>query len=225
LNPNMSLLKRVLRYIVGTQSKSFVYRFYSPQAKPTLVGFSDAEWCRDKDAKSTGGYFITLVDGNQNITYKNIRNAPVSVTSKKQSVVTDSSSYAEFVQLYQATKEIVFLRDVLDEMNFKQDSPTIIYVDNAACLQVAYSERAGKSRSKHWNSKYMFVRECVEKGIIQLLHVPSEENIADIFTKPLPLQKFDHFCKKMNIIGVELGEGVGAYATTSRSACDHVATT
>ena len=57
----------------------------------------------------------------------------------------------------------------------------------------------------------MFVRECVEKGIIQLLHVPSEENIADILTKPLPLQKFDYFCQKMNLMSVELGEGVGAY--------------
>ena len=56
----------------------------------------------------------------------------------------------------------------------------------------------------------MYVCECVENGIIELRHVPTEENIADIFTKPLPLQKYSYFCNKMNLKGedVQLREGV-----------------
>jgi histone deacetylase 1/2 len=211
LRPNMAILKRILRYVCGTKSHSFSFQYISPKAKPTLIAFTDAEWSRDMDAKSTGGYFITLMDGNQEIEYnRNIFNAPISVSSKKQRLVTDSSSYAEFVQIYLATKEIVFLREILKELKFEQIEPTVIFVDNAACLQVAYSERTGKNRSKHWNSKFMYVCECVENGIIELRHVPTEENIADIFTKPLPLQKYSYFCNKMNLKGddVQLREGV-----------------
>jgi hypothetical protein len=198
LKPNEAVLKRILRYIAGTRDNSFSYKYYSQKAIPTLIGFSDAEWSRDKDAKSTGGYFLTLVDGNLKDDYEMICNAPISVSSKKQTLVTDSSSYAEFVQIYLAAKEIIFLREILKELKFEQTTPTILYVDNAACLQVAYSERNGKNRSKHWNSKFMFVCELIDQGILELRHVPSEHNIADMFTKPLALEKFNHFCKKMN---------------------------
>jgi hypothetical protein len=210
LRPNVGILKRIMRYLCGTKTHSFSFRYFNAHAKPTLVGFSDAEWSRDLDAKSTGGYYFTLVDGNEKIDYNNILfSAPISVSSKKQNIVTDSSSYAEFVQIYTATKEIVFLREILKELKFEQTSPTILFVDNAACLQVAYSQRNGKNRSKHWNSKYMYVCECIDQGIIELRHVPSEENIADIYTKPLSLQKFIHFCKKMNFgTDVQLREGV-----------------
>ncbi len=62
---------------------------------------------------------MTLVDGYLRNDYESICNAPISFSSKKQSLVTDSSSYAEFVQIYLAAKEIVFLREILKELKFE----------------------------------------------------------------------------------------------------------
>jgi hypothetical protein len=77
LRPNMAILKRILRYVCGTKSHSFSFQYFCLKAKPTLITFADAEWSRDMGAKSTGGYFITLMDGNQIEYNRNIFNAPL----------------------------------------------------------------------------------------------------------------------------------------------------
>ena len=103
--------------------------------------------------------------------------------SKKQTIPTDSTTEAEYVAATQHTKEIVWLRKILDDLQEKQTTSTTLFVDNNSEIQLA----------KNINIKYHLIQYHVEAKTIQLKHCSTEEQIADIFTKALGCVKFEQF--------------------------------
>ena len=67
--------------------------------------------------------------------------------------------------------------------------PTIVYEDNKSALCLA-NNKAVHPRSTHIDIKLHFIRECIDKGEVCLEYCPSENMVADMFTKPLPISKF-----------------------------------
>ena len=92
----------------------------------------------------------------------------------------------------EAAKEAVFLRRFLSELGRAPDEPIALAVDNQAAIALSYNPEL-HSRTKHIDRRHFFVRECVENMQIRVPFVPTDENVADFFTKPLQGRHFFHF--------------------------------
>jgi len=183
-------LKRILRYIQGTVSLGL---FYSTVEDYKLVGFSDSDWCGDiDDRKSTSGYVFFM--GNTAFTW----------LSKKQPIVTLSTCEAEYVAASWCVCHSIWLRNLLSKMELKQPGATVIQVDNKSAIELAKNP-VNHERSKHIDVRFHFIRDHVKEGNVELVHVASQDQVADIFTKPLPTVLLER-CKKL--LGMKDGRNI-----------------
>jgi hypothetical protein len=113
----------------------------------------------------------------------------ISWSSRRQQVVADSTCYAEYIALHDASNEALFLRDLLSGLSFGTSTPTPILCDNDAATHLA-QDQVWHSRVKHIRVKYHKVREHVENGDTSIARVRSSDNIADILTKALGRSDF-----------------------------------
>lgn len=183
-NIHINAVKRIFRYLNATKDKGLIYK-KSKQGIP-LCGFSDASWGESEDRKSTTGYCFK--------SYENL----LSWKTTKQKTISLSSTEAEYVALSTAAQEGIWLKRLLDEFKITlQIKPFVIYVDNQGVKSIA--EQLETKRSKHIDLKYHFIRQQVQEGNIQLQYIQSDDQIADVFTKPLLRTKFYFFRKLLNI--------------------------
>ena len=176
------IVKQVLRYIRGTLNYKLTFT-KSKTEKVNLVGYSDADWASSvEDRKSTTGYLF----------YMNEEGPAISWKSKKQSTIALSSCEAEYMALTACTQEAMFLKMLLSEFEEQPNQCTPIYGDNQGAIALIKSPN-NHTRSKHIDIKYHFIREKFHEQLIDVLYVPSNENIADLFTKPSTRNKLDTF--------------------------------
>ncbi|XP_055614838.1 uncharacterized protein LOC129761153 [Toxorhynchites rutilus septentrionalis] len=165
-------LKCVLRYLQGTKDYSLVYRRSSNAEH--LVGYADADWGSDiYDRKSTSGS-VFQVFGNS-----------IMWTTRKQLIVSLSSTEAEYVSLSQAACDVIWLRNLLEDLRIDCCTPTTLYEDNQSCIHIANEPRDQK-RLKHLDIRYHFIRECIQNGQIKVEYIQTQRQVADLFTKSLP---------------------------------------
>jgi len=100
--------------------------------------------------------------------------------------------------MYEATTETVCLRNLLDDLQIPQKRPTLLREDNQSAIKLAEDEASHK-RTKHIDVKYKYTREQQDLGTICVEYVPSEENLADFFTKPLARVQFQEMCKRLGL--------------------------
>jgi hypothetical protein len=108
----------------------------------------------------------------------------VSWTSRKQSIVALSSTEAEYIAYGEAVQEILWLRQLLQEIQQPSGGPTILRCDNQSAIALATHDKHHQ-RTKHINVRHHFLRQHVQEGTIRMEWVPSQEQLADILTKPL----------------------------------------
>ena len=118
--------------------------------------------------------------------------------SKKQPIVTLSSCEAEYVAATSCVCHAVWLRNLLKELSMTQEDPTQICVDNKSAIALAKNP-VFHDRSKHIDIRYHYIRECITRKDVQVEYVKSQDQIADIFTKPL---KFEDFARLRNLLGL-----------------------
>eukprot|EP00253_Pinus_taeda_P010785 PITA_10785 len=104
------------------------------------------------------------------------------LSSKKQSVVALSSTESENVAVTSVGTQALWLRKILEEIGEKQVQPTVIYCDNVSAIKLAKNP-AHHSTTKHFDMKYHFIRDLVQKKDIELKHINTQHQLADIFTK------------------------------------------
>ena len=115
-----------------------------------LIGYSDADWGEDRiDRKSYYGYVFTLGGG------------AINWKSKKQNTVATSSAELEYVALSNASREAIFLKSLLYELNYPIDSP-LIFGDNKPALEISKNPK-DHSRIKHVDISYHFIRDQLIK--------------------------------------------------------------
>ena len=171
------LLQRILRYLKG--SEDICLTFTCGDQVGHLEGFSDADFAEDKlERKSVTGYLFK------------VGNNPVVWRSVKQKLVTLSSCEAEYVALSQAVQEALWLRRLLEQLGFTQKIPTVIWEDNQSTIHLA-KDAKHHGRSKHIDVRYHFVRQYQEDNLVKVRYIPTGENIADMFTKPLSKSVFE----------------------------------
>ncbi len=172
-------LKRVLRYIKGTQTYGIMY---NGSKLKSIAGYSDADWggCKASRKSTSGNVF--LVSGGA-----------VSWRSKKQTCVALSTCEAEYIATCLAAKEAVWLARLLKDIHYTNAvSPITIGVDNNGAIDTAYNSSTNR-RNKHIDLVYHYVRDCTAENKISIVHCDTSEQPADIFTKPLDRIKFQKF--------------------------------
>lgn len=184
---HIQAVKRIFIYLQGTIDFVLVYR---GELLP-LNGFTDADWAGDHDTRrSTSGFTF------------NVGSGALSWQSKRQPSVALSSCEAEYMSQTQATKEAIWLRALLKELDEAYESPmaTIIHCDNQGAIALAKNPEF-HARTKHIGIQHHYVRERVSDGEVELKFVPTEQQIADGLTKALPRDRFEQF---RSALGLEL---------------------
>lgn len=170
-------LKRVLRYIKGTAEYGLVY--LQGTGNYLLSGYSDSDHAGSvDDRKSTTGMAFYL---NENL---------VTWVSQKQRCVALSSCEAEFMAVTAAATQGIWLQNLLKQVVDMPPGPVIIYVDNKSAIDLTKNPIIN-GRSKHIDMRFHFIRDCVERGDIVVKYVKTQEQRADIMTKPLTAAKFE----------------------------------
>ena len=169
-------VKRILRYLKGTSKLGLLYR---DNTSTEITGYSDADWAGDVgDRKSTSGYAFLL------------GGAAISWKSNKQTCVALSTAEAEYVALSAAAQEAVWLQQLVSDMVNKNIRETTILEDNQSAICLAKNQQV-HGRTKHIDIKYHFIRDMVQAGRIKLIYCASEDMVADMFTKGLPIKQFE----------------------------------
>ena len=131
---------------------------------------------------STGGYLTPIGGG------------AIGWSSKLQSVVALSTTEAEYIAAVEAGKEILWMRNILDEMGYTCTAPSPMLIDNQSAVSVTKNpEHHG--RMKHLDLSFYWLRDAVDEQKLVPQHIPGTEQVADILTKPLPLPKVK-FCRQ-----------------------------
>nr|KYP51590.1 Retrovirus-related Pol polyprotein from transposon TNT 1-94 [Cajanus cajan]KYP57682.1 Retrovirus-related Pol polyprotein from transposon TNT 1-94 [Cajanus cajan] len=176
--------KRILRYLQGTREFGL---FYKKGEKSNLLGFTDSDYAGDQDdRKSTSGCVFML------------GTCVVSWFSKKQPIVTLSSTEAEFVAATTCACQAIWLRRILEELKFQQHGATRIFCDNNSAIKLSKNPVL-YGRSKHIDVNIYFLRDLSNDGAIKLIYCRSEDQVIDIFTKTL---KRESFMKHRRFLGV-----------------------
>lgn len=142
------------------------------------------------DRKSTSGvaYFL----GTSLVTW----------SSQKQKVVALSSCEAEYMAAATAACQGVWLSRLLAEITGKEATPVDLYIDNISAIELSKNP-VHHDRSKHIDTKFHFIRECVEDGRVKIHHVGTAEQPADIFTKPLGTVKFVELRQALGVVEMQ----------------------
>ncbi|CAI7887682.1 unnamed protein product [Closterium sp. NIES-53] len=116
---------------------------------------------------------------------------PISWQSNKQELIALSSAEAEYIALCSATKEGLYLRELLEEAKLAQLPSFSLFCDNQSAIRIA-NKNGFANRTKHIALRYFFVKDEIEKGRLELSYCPTSEMAADYLTKKLGKSKFEY---------------------------------
>jgi hypothetical protein len=162
------LVRHIFKYLRGNPNKQLEYKMNS---KLELTAWCDAAYANHEKERSTSGFVLTF------------GNTAVSWYSKRQSTVAMSSAESEYIAACECTKEVVWFRQLLLELNIPQEC-TIIHEDNQAAIALSKNPEY-HSRTKHIQVQYHWIREQVKDKQVTLSYIPTAQQLADCFTKPL----------------------------------------
>ncbi|KAJ8751551.1 hypothetical protein K2173_016789 [Erythroxylum novogranatense] len=179
--------KRALRYLRGTVNYGILYKKGGDEE---LMAFTDSDYAGDiEDRKSTSGY-VFLMNGSA-----------VAWSSKKQPIVTLSTTEAEFVAAAGCACQAVWMRRILKELGYTQKGCTTVMCDNSSAIKLSKNPVL-HGRSKHIDVRFHFLRNLTKDGAIEMVHCGTHDQIADLLTKPLKLDAFKKLREQLGVCEV-----------------------
>ena len=118
--------------------------------------------------------------------------------SKKQEIDAQSTVDAEFIAATAAVNQALWLRKILCDLHLKQWNNTKVLVDNQAAIAISHNP-VFHGKTKHFKIKLFFPRDVQKEGEIALIYCKSENQLADIFIKPLLVSKFEALREKLGV--------------------------
>ncbi|KZV29782.1 hypothetical protein F511_33524 [Dorcoceras hygrometricum] len=175
-------VKRILKYLKGTQN---VGLWYPKDSSLNLIGYSDADYAGCKiDRRSTSGTCQFLGD------------RLISWFSKKQTSIATSTAEAEYLAVGSCCSQILWIQQQLRDYGVDAQAP--IFCDNTSAIAITQNPVL-HSRTKHIDIRHHLIQDHVLKKDVRVEHVSTDQQVANIFTKPLPDAKFSYF---RNILGL-----------------------
>ncbi|MBW0569914.1 hypothetical protein O181_109629 [Austropuccinia psidii MF-1] len=166
-----NLVKHLLRYLNGTQRLGIHYT-KAQRHKDNLVGLEDADYATSLVTKKSHSCYLIMFLGN-----------PISWTTKKQSIVAQSTTKAEFVSMNKCSKEVQWLSHLIMSLNIQLKVP-ILKNNNTGAITIS-NEAQLNPNSKHIKVRFQYLHNLVKKNLLKVQHVPTNEMAADVLTKAL----------------------------------------
>lgn len=172
-------VKHILKYLKG--NRDFGIKFNNNNNKfNEIIAYSDADYAGDIDTrKSTTGYMIFYNGGI------------INWTSRKQPIVALSTTEAEFIAAADCCQNLIYIKNFLEELKNEKVN-LVLRVDNKSAMELAKNGVVNK-RSKHIDVRYHFIHEKIANKTIVIEYCNTNDQIADILTKPLDSVKFTRF--------------------------------
>ncbi|CAO2813647.1 unnamed protein product [Amaranthus hypochondriacus] len=175
---------RVLRYLSNSPDQGILL---AAKSSAHLTTYCDSDWAGcPTTRRSTSGFCLLLGD------------SPISWKSKKQVVVARSTAEAEYRAMALTTCEVIWVTQLLKELGLKHLPSTVLKGDNNAALSIA-ANPVLHERTKHIEVDCHFIREKIASGVISRSHVSSTDQLADVFTKVLPVHQQNVLLSKMGV--------------------------
>jgi hypothetical protein len=175
-------IKQVLRYLKGAKDLQLVLG----GVDEGLKGFLDSDFASQPDRHSISGYAFLYGGG------------AILWSSKRQPIVTLSSTKVEYVVLTHIAKEAIWLQALISEVLHPLPVPTSIFCDNNGAKALVKDDTF-HARTKHIDIRYHFIHERVHSRAITIIWTLTEDMVADIFTKALDCTKFEKFCHSLGL--------------------------
>ncbi|MBW0539903.1 hypothetical protein O181_079618 [Austropuccinia psidii MF-1] len=177
----------ILKYLRGTQELGL---YYNRQCIPGLIAFADADWGNCQiTRRSTSGYLATL------------HGCLIFWKTRKQPLVSISTAEAEYKSLCDLTSELLWFRQWCQEADiFCFKNAITIWEDNQSCIKTANGNcNVNTKRMKHVDIQLHFVKEAIQKQLIELRYAPTSDMLADFLTKAVPKTILE---KSLTVLGV-----------------------
>jgi hypothetical protein len=177
-------VKEILRYLISTPC----FRIWYPKGSTfDLIEYSDSDYAGCKvDRKSTSG------------TCQFLGRSLVSWSSKKQTSVALSTAEAKYVAAGQCCTELLWMRQTLRDFGYSLSEVPFL-CDNESAIRLA-NNPVEHSRTKHIDIRHHFLRDHQQREDIDIYHISTENQLADIFTKSLDEKRFCRLRSELNIL-------------------------
>ena len=179
-----SALLHVVGYIKNTLDYGLTY---SRDFDISPTAFVDADYggCRDT-RRSTSGYIFMMAGG------------PVAWSSKRQATVALSTVEAEYVAMSRCAQQMAWMHSWLDEVEIDYSRPGLIKGDNRGAIALTKNTK-DHGKVKHIDIRHHYIRDLLQTGVLAIEHVPSADNLADLFTKSLARDHHHRLLASLNI--------------------------
>ena len=186
-NPGLdhwNALMHVIGYIKNTIDYGLTYSRDS-DLSPTAYVDADYGGCKDT-RRSTSGYVFLMAGG------------AVTWSSKRQATVALSTVEAEYVAMSRCAQQMVWIQSWLSEAKIEYTLPGVMKGDNRGAIALTKNTK-DHGKVKHIDIRHHYIRELVQSGAITMEQVSSADNLADLFTKPLPRDHHHRLLTALNI--------------------------
>ena len=153
----------------------------------TLTGYADADGNMAEDRHAISGYAFLLHGG------------AISWSTKRQEIISLSTTESEYVAATYAAKEALWLRSLLSQLFNINLNATTLFSDNQSAIALT-KDHQYHARTKHIDIRFHFIRWIVENGSLRLIYCPTGDMVADTLTKALPSPKVKHFASELGLV-------------------------
>jgi len=180
---HLTAVKRIIRYVNATVHYGI---YFSRETNLVLARYSDADWAGNADdRKSTSGRCFYV---GTNL---------VAWMSRKQASISLSTAEAKYIAAGSCCTQLLWMKKLLCDYGFNQDT-MVIHCDNTSAINIS-KNLVQHSRTKHIDIQHHFIRDLVESKEVALIFIPTENQLADILTKPLDGSRFESLRKAIGV--------------------------
>ena len=194
---------RVLVYLGRTRSLGITYSRHAPNAS-TLRARADSNW---RTTRSTSGYHIDL------------GGACIAHCCRRQGCISMSTTEAELVALADCAIELLYIRMLLEFVGFRVSGAVLVETDSKGAHDLCHRFTSAQ-HTRHIDRKLFKMRELRGARLVEVKHLGTDENSADMFTKCLTRQPFEKHRKTVMNLGVSVGNASDAANDTVSSLAD-----
>jgi hypothetical protein len=183
---HIKALKHIMRYLADDIQSGITFNRGNTD-EVLLFAVTDGSKIRGGDSHGQMAFALFL----------NLHSGAICARTMKNKRITTSPAEEEAYSVVHCVKRVIWCRGLLSELGFNQDAPTKIYTDSTAVIDMVKSVK-NTTNVEHMLLAINYLRQQVEMGIIELCHVDTANNVADIMTKNLAQDKFVPLKSKLN---------------------------